>query len=360
MGVGKLPVMRKPRPRSPLTRSDNARARRRFGATPRTLALPVLPYDEYGTAAWVIERRAMVGASELAAVLGVSPHASPFSLWWAKTLGWGTEQSFGMMIGHELEPVIARVFGATRPDLLLCRANGSLWRHPEVAWLGCSPDYLAVVEDVESPTPADPRGYGPPTVHIEPVECKSDEGGKGWGVPGTDQVPLHHRVQLIQQCAVFGAPRGHLVRMAGKRFSAYVVEYDHEAQRTMMGWMVEGQRFVDSLDGGEPPDVDEHRATGDALRELYASTVEDENDPASRVIVPAALRERYDRTLAETKVAEAAERGVKNELRAALGSARWGLDDEGNLWCERRQGKRAGYTVGPTPTDGLYRLGRRP
>lgn len=130
--------------RVPIHSGDARLAVRRYGASPRTAATPVLPLEQYGSQAWLDARRAMIGASEMAAVLGISPHASPFSLWWSKQEGWDVEQTFSMRVGHFLEPVIAELFAEDRPDLLVCRAIGSLWRHPEVDWLGCTPDYLAV------------------------------------------------------------------------------------------------------------------------------------------------------------------------------------------------------------------------
>src|SRR5262245_52949583 len=61
-------------------------------------------------AAWLEARRKGIGASEIAAVLGISPWESPFSLYWRKVNGWDYEPSSEMEWGTRLEPVIAEKY----------------------------------------------------------------------------------------------------------------------------------------------------------------------------------------------------------------------------------------------------------
>lgn len=337
----------------PINSHDARRSHARFGRSPKTAAVPLLGLDEYGSEAWQLARRSMIGASEMAAVLGRSPWASPFSLWWSKQEGWQLEQTLSMRLGHELEPIIAKLFGEARPDLLVCKANASLWRSPIVDWMACTPDYLAVAYDVE-PAIGDHAEWVKGPCHVEPIECKSDEGGPGWGRPGTDEVPDHHRVQVLQQCAVFGAPRGHLVRMAGKRFSAYVLEFDDAAQAEVAEWTLAGQAFMATLDAGVAPELDGHQATTDTLSRLYPGTSEDYD-----AVVPDDVAEAYDRLgveLARVKgeFAEAANavRGCMKEQRFAV------VASTGRRFADRRVGKRNGYTVGPSTYDGIWPVKR--
>lgn len=348
-------------PRSPLFRGDARRCVQRWGTSPRTRALPVLSYEDYGSDAWREARRVRVGASEMAAVLGLSPYESPFSLWWKKQRGWFNEQTLAMMIGHELEPIIGRLFARERPDLLVCRANGSLWTHPAEAFMACSPDFIAVASDRELCThgadcevhPDENRLHNfddrPARVWIEPVECKSDEGGRGWGKPGTDEIPEHHRVQALQQCYVFDAPRGHVVRMAGKRFSTYTVELDDAARDDLYWWVKEAERFVESIDGGDPPAIDDHAATTETLKALSPSL---DDVPAP---LPDELCNRYNRARRDVSNAKAAMRQVGNEMLAMMGSSRYGVRvSNGRRVAERRQFMRRGYTVEPRQVDALW------
>jgi putative phage-type endonuclease len=350
----------------PLTSGDARRSVKAFGRSPRTTAVPLLDPDEYGSERWLSARRGMIGASEMAAVLGRSPYASPFSLWWSKQEGWELEQTLAMRLGHELEPIIAKLFAEARPDLLICKARASLWRHPLVPWMGCTPDYLAVCDLVRSECTHGGDCFIHPEVQalhnfddeplmvVEPVECKSDEGGKGWGRPGTDEVPFHHRVQALQQCAVFGAPRGHLVRMAGKRFAAYTVEYDEPAQDEMGTWLETGYAFVASLAAGEPPPIDGHDATTDTLSRLHPDV-----DEAEDGTVPADLADRYMSLLDERNRVNALYRRAQNEIRAELNDKRYGRHARtGDRFVDRRVFKRAEYVVASSMVDALYPVGR--
>lgn len=326
-------------PRSPLFNGDARRCKAHWGATPRTMARPVVPYDEYGQPAWHTARRLMVGASEMAALLGLSPWSSAFSLWWSKQRGWEVPQTLAMQIGHELEPIIGRLFAAHRPDLRVYRANGALWTHPTMTWMGCSPDFLAVNGDM----------YGG-CVWVEPVECKSDEGGREWGEPGTDEIPRHHRVQVLQQCLVFGAPRGHVVRMHGKRFSAYTVEVDDAARVEFGQWAEVAHGFVDSLDGGDPPPLDDHQATTDTLKALIPTVDEHIKAPLSDD-----LCDRYAAARRTLRDAKSGMRLVTNEMLAMLGGSRYGVRaSTGAVVVDRRQYMRRPYPVPATYVDALW------
>src|SRR6266540_7228681 len=150
----------------PLSTGDARKAVQRFGKSPRTPAVPLLPagVDE---AVWLEARRRdgetwRIGASELAAVLGASPYASPFSLWWAKQGGAWSEQTREQRRGHAYEPAIGGMFAEDHPDLFVCRPGAGLWGHPVHRWLVCTPDFLAVARDIAACTgpPECEHGHG--------------------------------------------------------------------------------------------------------------------------------------------------------------------------------------------------------
>lgn len=359
--------MPKPNPlrmRVPLGRRDSTESIRRFGRSPKTAAIEMLPWDLYGTTRWSIQRRSMVGASEIAAVLGHSPWASPFSLWWAKQEGWEWEGNLATRLGHEFEPIIGKLFGEARPDLIVCRPKAALWRHPVVDVIGCSPDFLAVAPGCY--TCGGTGRTAPSSVHycldcagnpglptIEPVECKSDEGGAGWGKPGSDEVPDHHWMQLVQQCMVFGSTRGHLVRMAGKRFATYTVNIDQHAADWFAEAVTAAEAFMASLLTGVAPELDGHDATTDTLERLHPTA-----DEALEVFVPADLTGEWFAAKDALDAAKDRERTAGNRLRAALGDARFGKLPNGTRVADRRVYKRKGYEVAPAMVDALYPMNR--
>src|SRR5262245_64346292 len=103
---------------SPLSKIDTAAVVARHRVIPRTHAVPVLGVD--GTDdEWKALRREGMGASELSAVLGVSPNNSAFALWWQKMEGWEIESTLEMDIGTWMEPVIRECFARQFPDAML-------------------------------------------------------------------------------------------------------------------------------------------------------------------------------------------------------------------------------------------------
>ena len=60
-----------------------------------------------GNPKWHTLRRDGVTASEIAAVLGLSPWDSPFSLYWRKINGWCADDPVDMSTGRRVEPVVA-------------------------------------------------------------------------------------------------------------------------------------------------------------------------------------------------------------------------------------------------------------
>lgn len=344
----------------PFTSGQSRAIVRRFGRTPRVPAVPLLPPD-CTEGQWRAARLARVGASELAAVLECSPYASPFSLWWSKQEGWPTPETLGMKVGTMLEPIIAELFAQSRPDLMVARSGAGLWGHPDYDFLSCTPDFLAVTnicpdcmgtinEDENCPL-CNGVGYMR-TPRVEPVECKSDEGGAGWGRPGTDEVPAHHAVQVFTQCEIFDADRGHLVRLAGKRFAAYVLDYTPDRRATMRdAWIPAARSFVTSLETGIQPDIDGHKATAEALRERHPAI-----EPDKRVSLGLELVRRLDRYSEAVKHANAELALVKNQIRDALGDAEFGTTPGGTPVIHRTIGKRAGYSVAPTIVDSVRRM----
>lgn len=318
-------------------------------------AVPLVGWDE-GDDEWLRLRRAGIGASEIASVCAVpGAFSSPYALYWAKTLAWENDRTFAMRVGQALEAPIAELFAEEHPEFRLVRPAARLFGSVEHRWMLASPDYVAVVTcdvcrgtgravDMEGVNIGDGwcgtcAGAG---AWLEPVECKSDE-GKSWG----DTPPLKHVMQVWQQMMVLGAPRGHLVRLSGKRLSAYIVEPDPAAWEQMI---VAGDWFMACRRDSAPPDVDGTDATADALRRLFPAPLPDDN-PWRNVEVSEDLLAQY-RTAWENRQRALDEFAhVQNRMRLTMGEARYAVDTAGNRWVERRQYKRAGYVVGPMEID---------
>ena len=96
-------------------------------------------------AGWLKAREDGIGASEVAAVVGLSPWETPFSLWLRKT---GQvpplEENEAMHMGHLLEPVVVKLWEeATGWKAVKASAKDIIYQDPEHAWRKVTPDRIA-------------------------------------------------------------------------------------------------------------------------------------------------------------------------------------------------------------------------
>ena len=317
-----------------LNRGDSEACIARFGYEPRTVGVPLLPPD-VSESVWLDLRKKMLTASEVAAVFGRG-HTSAFSLWWQKQPGWpGVPQTAPMHIGRKLESVIGELWSEAHPEAALYRTGAALWGHDRHGWLGATPDYVGVF----------PVEGG---VYIEPVECKSDEGGEGWGRAWTDEVPFHHKCQVLTQALVLGTTHGRLIRLSGKRVTEYRVGVD-ENRQLADDIVHSGQAFVASLESGITPDIDGHASTEEALKTLYSSV-----DKGVEESIPDELADVFEEAYGQVKAWEARLADARNRIRERMGrsNAQYGVRaSDGTRVVTRSHYKRNGYTVGPCEVD---------
>lgn len=323
-----------------LTVGDARDAVRRFGRAPRTIGVPVLPPDT-SEAEWLAQRKTMLCASEVAAVFGRSPYASAFSLWWRKQPDWpGEPETANQHIGRKLEAVIGELWAEENPDAALYRPGAALWAHHKHRWLGATPDYLGV-------WPTENSG-----VRFEPVECKSDEGGDGWGRALTAEVPFPYLCQSLVQQLVMGVDCGRIFRLSGKRTTEYVIfRADH--RRLCDDIIHAGATFVASLELHVPPEVDGHPATETALKTLHGNVAK-----GTEEIIPDELADVFEEASLAVKAWEARLSDARNRIRERMGraNAQYGVRPDGRRVVVRSIFKRNGYTVEPSEVDMIRRV----
>lgn len=142
---------------------------------------------------WLQERRASIGASEVAAVMGLSQWATPLDVYQSKH---GVDKPFDPLIallGHEAERTLSRwlvELSGLNPDL----SPGFMARSVEHPFIHATPD----------------RMWGDVPVQIKTAHeftaHKWDEG-----------IPIEYRVQVQTEMLVLGAPRALLVVQIGAR-----------------------------------------------------------------------------------------------------------------------------------------------
>lgn len=191
-----------------------------------------------------------MSASKVAAVLGLSPYDSRFSLYYKMAgIVEPEPQTNEMARGHYLEPAIAHWFQDQHPEWDV-RPGGS-WQHETAEWYTAGPDRLIHVSDTE----------------IVGLEIKTDDNDSRWGEPGTDEVPVHVRAQVQSQMDVVGTRRTYIGFLSCfLEFREYVVDFD-QAEADLI--RDECAQFMDDLANNVRPNLDAHTATYQTIRALH-------------------------------------------------------------------------------------------
>lgn len=259
---------------------------------------------EPGTPEWGAARAVRVGGSEVAALLGLSPWASYFSLWHEKsgTID-GNVDSDLMEWGRILEEPIARRFAR---------------RHPEFAVRKCG-TYVNIDRDYQLISP-DRLLFSRDGGQWETLEIKTATRDEEWGDDGTDEVPLHYRCQKLWALDTFGIPQGRMaVYFGGGDYREYVISYDETDSKILRKYAGE---FVETLYQGIMPDIDGHTATYRAVRHLHPDIDRVDVALSPEVALP------YLAALEGMRYAEEEKRRAGAEVLTALGFGRRALWDD--------------------------------
>ncbi|MGW7247749.1 YqaJ viral recombinase family nuclease [Streptomyces decoyicus] len=250
----------------------------------------VVGHFEPGSEEWHAARRNGIGGSEIAAVLGISPYESRFSLWHRKQgLIAPVAESEEMYWGKVHEPGICRRFAELHPE------------HP----LNVAPTYAAAARRWQIANPD--RIWGP-----DLLEAKTARAADGWGEQGTDEIPVHYRAQCLQYLDVLQRRRCWVaVLIAGSEYREYLVEYDPAEAQILRD---AGAEFMASLAAGARPEIDGHTSTYQAIKELPEGL--DDID----IEITEALRDEYFAALDTAKAAEGEKRRLAGLVLSEIGT----------------------------------------
>lgn len=281
-----------------------------------TAATEVISAAGYLSPEWHEYRRHTISASEVAAVLGISPYTSPFDLWWAKRLGDVNPDTPAMRRGRRLEPLILEDFTDNHPEFRLTRAG--LMVNGDRAWQACTPDALAYEGDhpASCMDGIEAAGWSCSCEPVAVVEVKTAGSRDGWGTEGTDEIPAHYRAQVLWQMDTLGLTVAYVPVWIGFDYREYVVEYDASDLALMRH---HAREFLDSLEAGDPPPIDSHPATGRRLKQLHPSLIDGE------VEVTAAWVSAYHRAKKGRDAAQRLMDMAEHNIRQAMGDHRYAV-----------------------------------
>ena len=260
-----------------------------------------------GSAAWEEARTGLtITATEIAAVVGLSPWQSRFSLWHKKA-GLPTppfEMTPAIEWGNRLEDVVAQKWEDEHPGFLAAPAG--TWRHRDRDWQRATPDRLIY------PQPA--SEFEIPDSAVGLLEVKTSPFGDEWGPSGSDILPIHYRCQVMWQMDVLGLHRTEFaVLISGHDYREYTVDYDPDEARILRD---AASRFLDDVRRGVRPDIDGDTATYQTIR-VQADGLEDRD-----VEIPAELTARWDTAYTQLAKASADLTQVRGEVLDLIGNGK--------------------------------------
>ncbi len=253
---------------------------------------------------WLEIRRGSIGGSDAAAVMGISPWKSPYTLWLEKT-GQLPEEDLSdresVHFGNVLEEVVAREF---------CQREGKkvkrcgLYRSKEFPFLTASFDRLIVGEDAG-------------------LEIKTAAGWKGreWDA---GEIPPPYYLQCLHYMIVSGLPRWYIAALiGGNHYSCWIVEYNQKDAAALL----EAERaFWEKVQAHIMPEIDGSDSTTASLKAIYGGGGEAIELPAGAE----SLLTRWDE-LKELKARlEGEQKEIQNQLCVMLGDAEIGIVGEGD------------------------------
>jgi putative phage-type endonuclease len=194
-------------------------------------------------------RRAGIGSSEIAAIVGFSPYATALDIY-ARKLGLEDEvpDTEFMRWGRLLEPVIAdRYAHEYGVDLV----PSPTVRHAEHDWMVATPDRL--------------YADGSRLVEIKNVSAPR---GHEWGEAGTSRVPERYYLQVLWQMIVTGVHTADLAALVGGHdLRVYEIAYDPKLAEYLID---AGREFwFEHVLAGVPPEVDDPETAARYLAVRY-------------------------------------------------------------------------------------------
>lgn len=264
--------------------------------------------DDLDREDWLALRRKGLGGSDAAAVLGMNPWRTPYTVWADKTeqLDQDTQRpNMRMRMGQLLEPVIGTLF--TEQTGIEVERYPYMLRSKEWPWMLVNLDFVVPTPEaaLEAKT-TDARNFGQ----------WEDEDGKA-KIPEAYLIQGQHELAVTGfQSVFFGALiGGNDFRIMEVKRDDFLIENLVEAER----------KFWTMVEDVQPPAVDGSDATTQTIKAMYPTS-----DPGTLIelgeeAIP--LIERIEHAKAVYKAAEVEKQTYENQLKSLLGNAELGTID---------------------------------
>ena len=206
----------------------------------------MLSTESMGRGEWLEERRKGIGGSDAAAIIGLNPWATPYTVYLDKLgLLSEKEETEAMRQGRDLEDYVAKRFTEeTGKKVQRCK------------YMIQNPAYPFALADIDRRVVGEDAG----------LECKTTSALDIRQFHGVD-FPEKYYAQCVHYLAVTGAKRWHLaVLVFGKGFFVYTLDRD-EAEIAAL--MATESAFWEKVQNQTPPDITGGEADSAAVDGIY-------------------------------------------------------------------------------------------
>lgn len=253
---------------------------------------------------WLRARRSGIGGSDAAAIMGVSPWASQYSLWMDKT-GQPIEKAEtpAMRFGNLMEPVIREQYEFIQSVVVL--EDKTLYQHPVHKFM------LANLDGVVF----DPATKGEP---LGILEIKTSR--HTW-----DEVPAHYYAQVQHYLAVTNLEMAWVAALFG---GETLETFDVPRNDAYIERLIEAEaEFWQKVQDAQRPDVDGTEATHDALRKAWSP----EPGKVVQVLNLDDLVQQRAAAKAKVDAADAELKQVESQIMEHLGDAEVAINADGEV-----------------------------
>jgi putative phage-type endonuclease len=265
--------------------------------------------------AWLQERRARVGSSEIGGILGLGyADQTPYTIWLEKTTGQRLpkDSSFGqlMAVGHAAEPFLRECFKIK---------TGKECYHDTAKTVRISDRFPAFAASLDGWCDGDDGTHEVVELKLIGLHMRAEY--------TADELPLKFTLQVQHQMAVTGAKDGWLFALCGTEM---ILRHIPRHDRLIEGMHKHAEAFLKLVESETPPEVDGNPATTKAIT-LYSG----EPEIGKIAQFPqefATYAEELERLKAEQKEAAERETLLKNQMRSFMGDAEWGYLPDGTTF----------------------------
>lgn len=282
------------------------------------------------------DRLKYIGASDAAAVLGLSRWSTPLGVWAVKTGQIDPDDISGRVsvkLGHKLEQTVSEFF-MEETGKKVHRVTETVF-HPDHDFIGANLDRRVVGERAV-------------------LECKTCAAWKAKEWEG-EEMPREYVIQCLHQLMVTGYERAYLAVLIGNQeFKWKVIERDEKAISAML--KTEVRFWNEFVVPKVMPAI--HRGDKDALTSLWPEAVEDrviQLEDTADAIVESIEGMREDLRGLEGQIEKA-----ENELRAMLKDASVGVTEKNTIYWSNVTTRRFDAEAFKAKHVDLYEQFRKP